>query len=232
MSRRVFIAGATGAIGLPLCRMLVADGWNVTGMTRRAGKTAALEALGIRPVVVDVFDAEGLRAAVLEAAPGAIVHQLTDLPPGLDPALMAAARVRNTRIRDEGTRNLLAAAEAAGAGRLILQSIAFAYAPGPKPFDETAPIDPGQGGVISLEAQAMAAPMPAVVLRYGRLYGPGTGFETAGGPAPVHVDAAADAARRALDRGSGIYNVAESDGEVSSARAAAELGWSPAFRLG
>jgi nucleoside-diphosphate-sugar epimerase len=230
MDRSVFIAGATGAIGLPLCRLLVTDGWSVTGMTRRAEKAAMLAALGVTPVVVDVFDAEALRAAVVAAAPAAVVHQLTDLPPGLDPALMAAARVRNTRIRDEGTRNLIAAAAAAGAGRLILQSIAFAYAPGPKPFDETAAIDPAQAGVISLETQALAAPMPAVVLRYGRLYGPGTGFEAAGGAAPVHVEAAADAARRALERGTGIYNIAESDGEVSSARAAAELGWSPAFR--
>lgn len=230
MSRSVFIAGATGAIGLPLCRLLVADGWTVTGMTRRADKAAALEAIGVRPAVVDVFDAEALRDAVVAAAPDAVVHQLTDLPAGLAPELMAAARVRNQRIRDEGTRNLIAAAMAAGAGRLVLQSIAFAYVSGPKPLAETAVIDPGQLGVISLESQAVAAPMPAVVLRYGRLYGPGTGFDRPGA-APVHVDAAADAARRALGQGAGIYNIAESDGEVSSERAAAELGWSPAFRL-
>jgi nucleoside-diphosphate-sugar epimerase len=231
MTRRVFIAGATGAIGLPLCRLLVADGWTVTGTTRRAEKATALEALGVRPVVVDVFEADALQAAVVAAAPDAVVHQLTDLPRGLDPALMAAARVRNTRIRVEGTRNLIAAAVAAGAGRLVLQSIAFAYAPGPKPLGETAAIDPAQTGVISLETQALATPMPAVVLRYGRIYGPGTGFEAAGGPAPLHVDAAADAARRALERGAGISNIAEADGEVSSTRAIAEFGWSPSFRL-
>jgi nucleoside-diphosphate-sugar epimerase len=229
-NRSVFVAGATGAIGRPLCRLLVADGWTVAGMTRRAERAEALAALGVRPVVVDVFDAEAVRAAVVAAAPAVVVHQLTDLPPGLDPALMAAARVRNTRIRVEGTRNLIAAAVAAGARRLVLQSLGFAYAPAPKPLEETAPLDATQTGVISLETQALAAPMPAVVLRYGRLYGPGTGFDTANGPAPVHVDAAADAARRALDRGSGLYNIAENDGEVSIARAAADLGWSPDFR--
>jgi nucleoside-diphosphate-sugar epimerase len=232
VSRSVFIAGASGAIGMPLCRLLVADGWRVTGMTRRAEKAAALEEIGVAPVVVDVFDAVGVRNAVVAARPEAVVHQLTDLPPGLDPALMAAARVRNARIRDEGTRNLIAAAVAAGAKRLVLQSIAFAYAPGAKPFDEAAPLDPEQVGVISLEAQAMAAPMPAMVLRYGRLYGPGTGFVGNDRLASLHVDAAADAARLALDRGDGIYNIAEDDGEVSSARAVAELGWSPAFRIG
>jgi nucleoside-diphosphate-sugar epimerase len=232
MSRSVFIAGATGAIGMPLCRLLVADGWCVTGMTRRAEKAVALEEIGVVPVVVDVFDAAALTAAVVAARPEAAVHQLTDLPAGLDPALMAAARVRNARIRDEGTRNLIAAAVAGGATRLILQSIAFAYAPGLKPLVETAPLDPAQTGVISLETQAMAAPMPAVVLRYGRLYGPGTGFAGNDRPASLHVDAAAEGARQALDRGAGIYNIAEDDGEVSSARAVAELGWSPAFRLG
>ncbi|MGN6487497.1 MAG: NAD-dependent epimerase/dehydratase family protein [Devosia sp.] len=232
MSRRVFVAGATGAIGLPLCRLLVADGWAVTGMTRRSEKAGALAAIGVQPVVVDVYEAEALRAAVVAAAPDVVVHQLTDLPPGLDPTLMAAARVRNTRIRDEGTRNLIAAAVAAGAGRLVLQSLGFAYAPGPKPFSETSAIDPAQTGVLSLEIQAMAAPIPAVVLRYGRLYGPGTGFAAPHGAAPVHVDAAADAARRALEHGAGIYNIAESDGEVSSVRAAAELGWRSDFRSG
>jgi hypothetical protein len=80
-----------------------------------------------------MFDAEALRLAAIAAKPSVVVHQLTDLPPGLDPARMAEALVRNAHIREEGTRNLVNAAVAARSGRLVAQSIAFAYGPGPKP---------------------------------------------------------------------------------------------------
>lgn len=87
-------------------------------------------------------------------------------------------------------------------------------------------------GVASLESQTLAGPFAGVVLRYGKRYGPGTGFDAPPAGGPVHVDAAADAARRAVTRGSpGIYNVAEEDGTVSSAKAARELGWLPDFRI-
>ena len=230
MARRVFVAGAAGAIGMPLCRLLAADGWNVFGTTRRVDKIGLLGDIGVAPVVVDVFDAVALKRSLADVAPDIVVHQLTDLPPGLDPAKMAEARARNARLRDEGTRNLIAAALAAGATRIVAQSIAFAYAPGPKPLKETAALDPMQLGAISLERQVLAGPMAGVVLRYGRLYGPGTGFAE-NKPAPLHVDAAADAARRALNRGQGAYNIAEDDGEVDSSRAKADLGWSADFRL-
>jgi nucleoside-diphosphate-sugar epimerase len=242
MARRVFVAGATGAVGIPLCRLLIADGWQVVGSTRAASKEASLRALGVEPVVVDVFDAERLQAAVREARPDVVVHQLTDLPAALDPARLAEGLVRNARLRDIGTRNLVAAAAAAGVGRFVAQSIAFAYAPGPTPFTEDSPLHlgvPGAAaaasvrGVASLEAQVLAGPFEGVVLRYGRFYGPGTGFDAPNGPDPVHVDAAADAARRALTRGSrGIYNVAEAGGTVSSARAERDLGWRAEFRSG
>jgi nucleoside-diphosphate-sugar epimerase len=86
--------------------------------------------------------------------------------------------------------------------------------------------------VISLERQVLEAPIEAVILRYGRFYGPGTGFEHERESGKLHVDAAADAARRAVTRGQGIYNIAEEDGEISSRKAEAELGWSAAFRIG
>jgi nucleoside-diphosphate-sugar epimerase len=240
MSGRIFIAGASGAVGRPLCRLLVADGWHVTGCTRSAERTAVLRALGVEPVRVDVFDADRLLDVMVAAQPDVVIHQLTDLPPGLDPSKMEEAAVRNARIRDEGTRNLIAAALASGAKRLIAQSIAFAYAPGPLPFREDAPLNvdaPGRPGssarsARSLEQQVLAAPLEGIVLRYGRFYGPGTGFDAPPEGGPVHVEAAADAARRAVTRGArGIYNVAEEDGTVSSAKAAAELGWNAGFRI-
>ena len=240
MRRKVFIAGASGAIGRRLCRLLVADGWSVTGTTRSLNKVPGLRELGVEPVVVDVFDAALLRDIVCRAKPEIVVHQLTDLPPALDPATMAEALVRNARLREIGTRNLVAAAVAAGATRMVAQSLAFVYAPGPMPFHEDAPLmleDPGYGetarAVASLEQQVLAAQLTGIVLRYGKLYGPGTGFDLPPTGTPLHVDDAADAARRALSRGqSGIYNIAEDDGTVSIKRAADALGWVPGFRLG
>lgn len=228
---RAFVAGATGAIGLPLCRILVAEGWNVIGTTRKPERGEELAELGISPVVLDIFDAELLTRIVGAVQPDVVVHQLTDLPPGLDPALMDAARVRNTRIRTKGTRNLVAAARAAGTPRIVAQSLGFAYGPGTRPLPESTPLDPTATGVISLEHQVLESGLDAVILRYGRLYGPGTGFDTPNGAAPVHVDAAADAAFLAMTDGQGIYNIAEPDGELSLDRAFEDLGWDPDFRL-
>ncbi len=234
--KRVFLAGATGAIGRPLCRLLVADGWQVTGTTRSAAKVPLLRELGVEPVVIDVYDAAGLMAAVVAARPSVVIHQLTDLPPALDPALMADALVRNARLREVGTRNLVAAAAAAGARRMVAESIAFAYAPGPLPHDEDWPLNVASGpsarAVASLEEQVLAGPFVGIVLRYGQLYGPGTGSDTPPTGGPIHVDEAADAARLAATRGkAGIYNIAEDDGTVTITRAAEELGWRPGFRM-
>ena len=221
-------------IGRVLSPMLVASGWRVVGTTRSRDRAAYLERLGVEPAVVDVFDKAALTAAVAAARPGIVIHQLTDLPPSSDPAEIAAARERNARIRDVGTRHLVEAAVAAGAGRLIAQSIAFAYAPGPTPHGETAPLniaaDGSAGitarGVASLEAQVMAAPLHGIVLRFGRLYGPGTVADAPPGPAPLHVVEAARATVLALTRGTpGIYNIAEDDGFADVAKAQRELGW-------
>lgn len=212
--------------------MLVADGWEVIGTTRSPEKVPLLLELGVEPVVVDVYDEERLKSVMAEAQPVAVIHQLTDLPPGLDPSQMPEARVRNARLREVGTRNLLAAAVPVGVQRLIAQSIAFAYAPGPQPYREDSPLNPQIQGVPSLEQQVLESPLEGIVLRYGKFYGPGTGFDRPPEGGPLHVDAAADAARRALTRGRrGVYNVAEEDGTVSSQKAIRELGWDPAFRI-
>jgi nucleoside-diphosphate-sugar epimerase len=238
MKGRVFVAGASGAIGRPLCRLLVADGWSVIGTTRYPEKAPMLRDLGVEPAIVDVFDEALLREIVRKAQPDVVVHQLTDLPPALDPTRMAEALPRNARLRDVGTRNLVAAAVAAGAQRMVAQSLAFVYAPGPTPYGEDAPLcldDPAYGetarAVASLERQVLAAPLTGIVLRYGMLYGPGTGFDVPAGSCALHVDDAADAARRALTHGeTGVYNIAEDDGSVSIVRAAEALGWEPGFR--
>jgi nucleoside-diphosphate-sugar epimerase len=154
---------------------------------------------------------------------------------------MADALARNARLRLDGTRNLLSAAKAAGVRRVVAQSIAFAYAPGPAPRSESDPLDTGAtgpravsvDGVVQLETQVLnATGIEGIVLRYGRLYGPGTWSAERTPPPALHVDAAAHAALLALTRGgAGIYNIAEDDGAVRTDRARQELGFDPGFRL-
>ena len=198
---RVFLAGATGAIGMPLVRLLVERGYEVFGTTRSAGKAQMLQRLGAHPIVVDVFDATSLVKAVAAANPQIVIHQLTDLPPGLEPARMAEAVGRNARIRIDGTKNLIAAALAAGARRLIAQSIAWQ------------PQGVSAQGVASLEQQVLhSPPLDGIVLRYGHLYGPGTGKDDAPAEMPCHVDVAARAALTALESGEpGVVRVLDSE---------------------
>ena len=115
---RVFVAGATGVIGTPLVPQLLKEGHEVTAMTRSVLRAAQLEAVGAHPVVCDVFDAEGVRAAMADASPEAVIHQLTALPARLDwgdPHVFDA----NNRVRIEGTRVLVDAALATGARRVV-----------------------------------------------------------------------------------------------------------------
>ncbi len=238
---RIFVAGATGVIGKPLMRLLVAAGHDVTGTTRSAAKASDIKSLGAKAAVVDVFDAEALKAAVVAAAPDAIIHQLTDLPDSSDPAVIAASLEANARIRIEGTYNLIVAAKSAGAKRFVAQSIGFLYVGG-KPHREGDPIKPAADisarGVHALEDAVTGTPgINGVVLRYGKLFGPGTWNEKTGDKKPdgtgyVHVDAAAQAALLAVTRGApGIYNIAEDDGELAIGKARKELGLDPAFRI-
>ena len=235
MAKKIFLAGATGAVGRRMLPLLRAAGYEVTGTTRVASKAEELRAAGIIPAVVDVFDAAALKAAVAAARPDVIVHQLTDLPHGLKAELMAEGLIRNARLRIEGTRNLVDAALGAGARRFIAQSIAFVYAPGREPHDEGDPlISPAEEpwrstmeGVVTLERLATSTPgLDGIVLRYGMFYGPGTGFEVAPGKPAVHVDAAAKAAMLAIESGApGVYNIADDGGGVSTVKARRELGW-------
>jgi len=238
---RIFLAGATGAIGRRLVPLLLGTGHDVVGTTRSTSKADALRAAGVEPVVLDVFDAAGLARAVSAARPDIVVHQLTDLPPGLDPSRMDEGTRRNARMRSEGTQNLVAVALAAVARRLITQSIAWMYAPGPEPHHEDDPLDiHAQGtraitvaGVVALERLTVSSPpIEGTVLRYGHLYGPNTGADVAGEMPSLHVDAAASAALLAIEKTCrGIYNIAEPNGYLSIEKARHVLGFDPNFRM-
>jgi nucleoside-diphosphate-sugar epimerase len=208
---KVFLAGAAGAIGRRLAPLLLEAGHSVTGTTRSGEKASELKARGVAAVVVDVFDATALRDAVARARPEVVIHQLTDLPKVYEPDRWSGVLARNSRLRIEGTANLVAAAKAAGA----------------QPSAVTA------RGVRALEQAVLgAAGLDGIVLRYGRLFGPGTWHMAPSGRGALHVDAAAQAALLALTRGAaGVYNIAEPDGAVSIDKAQRELGFNPAFRL-
>ncbi|MEU7767303.1 NAD-dependent epimerase/dehydratase family protein [Nocardia sp. NPDC049190] len=191
---RIFLAGATGVIGVRLVPLLIEAGHAVAGMTRSAAKVDQLRAAGVEPIVCDVYDAQALTAAVVAFQPEMVMHQLTDLPD--DAALLPERAMANTRIRTEGTHNLLTAASAAGANRFLAQSIAWAP-PG------------GRGEVIQAHETAVID-IGGVVVKYGQFYGPGTYYDTGLPPHPrVHVD---DAARRTiplLDASAGVVIVAD-----------------------
>lgn len=239
MNKRLFLAGASGAIGRRLCPLLIQDGWQITGSTRSKEKAAQLRAMGVEPAVVDVYDAPALKALLADFKPEVVIHQLTDLPYALEASQMEAALARNARLRDEGTRNLIAAAVHSGARRLIAQSISFIYAEGPTPHRESDPLlpltHPAYGGtvagVLSLEHQVLVAPLEGIVLRYGLFYGPGTGFDNPIAPGSLHVDAAAQLARQAASQGApGLYNAAENDGSVDISKAVANFAFNPGWR--
>lgn len=242
MSKRIFLAGATGAVGKRLVLLLRQSGYAVWGTTRSPEKAAELSNAGVTPVVVDVYDLSALIDAVASSKPEIAIHQLTDLPASVATAKASDFAARNARIRREGTANLVEAALQAGVRRMIAQSIAWAYAPGFEPYGEAASLDLDApfprgvtvGGVQALEEAVLQSPerMTGIVLRYGRLYGPGTGAVGPDKSLALHVDAAAHAALLAIEHGShGLYNIAEPSPVVTSAKAMDILHWSPDFRL-
>jgi nucleoside-diphosphate-sugar epimerase len=134
---KVFVAGATGALGLPLVSALVARGHDVTGLTRSQGKRSLLQNLGARAAVADVFDAPALEAAVRAAAPTHVVHMLSALPK--NGPLRTADIAATNKLRIVGTANLLRAAIAAGAQRIVGESFSAVYGYGDlgdRPRDE------------------------------------------------------------------------------------------------
>lgn len=223
---RIFLAGATGAIGRQLVPLLRRAGHEVIGATRTAPGESALAAAGARPVRLDVLEREAAIAALREVRPDAVIHQLTDLS--------TFDYEANARLRVVGTRNLVDAALAAGVRRVVAQSLAFAYAPGAGPAREDDPLDvdaapPRRGTVAAVAALERAvAEMPeGVVLRYGLLYGPGTWYAPGGAHAGavragkraatpgvasfLHVEDAARAALAAIGWPAGVVNIVDDE---------------------
>jgi nucleoside-diphosphate-sugar epimerase len=236
---RVFLAGATGVIGRPLVRQLLADGHEVVGMTRTPGKAEALRAVGVEPVVADALDAAAVKRAVTEAQPQAVLHQLTAIPQRLDPRKILRDFELTDRLRTEGTHNLVEAARAAGAQRFVAQSIAFAYAPGPPgtvhvesdPLTSDPPKQFRRTAAALAELERTVLGADGLVLRYGYFYGPGSSLSSSGAMAQdlvkrrmpvvgggagvwsfIHVEDAARATVAALTNGgSGAYNVVDDE---------------------
>ncbi len=181
-------------IGRRLVPLLVGAGHDVAGMSRSPDKADALSDLGAIPVVCDVFDADLLRRAVIDFEPEVVMHQLTDLPD--DPGQIIEFGPANSRVRREGTQNLLAAAAAAGAGRFLAQSIAWTL--------------PGDGGAAVEDLERMVLAADGLVLRYGQFYGPGTYSEGEPPPGPkIHVDDAAEKTLELLTTGSGVSTIVD-----------------------
>jgi nucleoside-diphosphate-sugar epimerase len=238
---RVFVAGATGAIGQPLVAALVQRGHTVAGTTRSAAKAGRLEAAGARAVVLDALDAAAVHAAVEEFKPDVIVHQLTAIAPDATLRRIDQDFAETNRLRTRGTDLLVAAARAVGVQRFVAQSFAgwpFAATGGPVKT-ETDPLEPNPPAVAReslsairyLENVVTTAPMEGLVLRYGVFYGPGNSFGRGGAilellrrrQLPVvgggtgvwsfiHVDDAAALTALAVEDGApGIYHVVDDE---------------------
>jgi 2-alkyl-3-oxoalkanoate reductase len=233
---KIFVAGATGAIGLPLVRALCTLGHKVTGMTRTRRGIDCLHELGADAFSADAFDPKAVRTAIETSSPDVVIDQLTSLP--ADPADILKSIPEDARLHREGGGNLLAAARELGVGRYILQSKGFYMdAPAGQLADESAKLRYDAPGAIGESARIMGAyedrvlaspPIDAVVLRYGFFYGPGTWYRPGGGIADqarkgealiigegnavwsfVHIDDAVAATVASLTAEPGVYNIVD-----------------------
>jgi len=235
--QRVFIAGAGGPIGNAFCPLLW-GAWHATASIVSPDRVREIESQGVNALVIDPLDAEAMRSACVSARPAIVVNLLSDQRIGLQNRQGESDQNHDILIREVGTRNLIAAAVAAGAKRIVAHSSSTFYVPESKPSREDAPLRLGASGstdatldsFINLERQILEAPLDSVILRLGHLYGPGTGFESPPQTGSLHTDAAAEATRRALFSGRGAYNLADDDGAVNCQHAKIELDWRSSFR--
>jgi 2-alkyl-3-oxoalkanoate reductase len=236
---RIFLAGATGVIGRPLVPVLLAAGHEVTGMTRSPERAAALRAAGAEAAIADALDGEAVERALAAARPEAVIHQLTSIPPRINPRTQERDFELNDRLRTEGTRILVAAAQQAGASKIVAQSIAFMYEPGqpgtlhgeqdPLVLAGPASFRRSAAAVKSLERTVLEA--GGVALRYGYFYGPGSAISGEGSIASdvrrrrlpivgggggvwsfIHIEDAARATLAALTAdGPAVYNIVDDE---------------------
>jgi nucleoside-diphosphate-sugar epimerase len=247
---KVFIAGATGAIGRPLVLALARAGHDAVGMTSSEQGLQVLKKNGVDGIVANALDAPAGEAAVKRVRPDAVIEELTSLPKHYTPEEMRAAAARDRTVRLEGGRNVHNAARAAGAPRYVVQSTGFFYAPGaglaaetdPLAFDASPAVSASVRTYTEVEERVLGVSgLQGIALRYGFFYGPGTWFTQDGDVANqvrsrnypivgsgqgvwswVHVDDAATATVAALECAPGVYNIVEDDpSEVAV--------WLPAF---
>ncbi|MEH2332775.1 NAD-dependent epimerase/dehydratase family protein [Nostoc sp.] len=182
---RIFVAGATGAIGRPLIAQLLAKGYDVVALTRSPDRAKTLAEQGVESAIADVFNADAVKAAVTRAQPEVVIEQLTALPKTYTGESMSAAAPLNQRIRLEGGANVLAAAQAAGVRRYLRQSIAFWAVPGTGLADEETPLSIYASAAVAADAHTVneiehrlleTPNLEGIVLRYGFFYGTGTWF--------------------------------------------------------
>ena len=238
---RIFVAGATGALGKNLVPALVANGHSVVGLTRSPEKVEALRSMGAEPVVADALDRTAMVKAVAEARPEVVIHQLTAIPGNLNFRKIDRDFAATNRLRTEGTDILVEAAQAAGARRFIAQSYApaiYAREGGPvKTEEDRLDSDPPStfrsilDAVKHTERAVLSAEgLEGVVLRYGGFYGPGTSLAADsvmsnavnrrlipivgkgdGVWSFIHIEDAAAATVAAVERGHGVYNITDDD---------------------
>jgi nucleoside-diphosphate-sugar epimerase len=235
---KIFVAGATGAIGRPLITGLLAQGHEVVALTRTLEKARILAQQGVEAVIADVFDADAVQVAINDAQPEVVIEQLTSLPKTYTPESMQATGELNKRIRLEGGANVLAAAQSAGVRRYLRQSIAFWAVPGiglaneetPLSLDASPAVAADAHTVTELEQRLLETPnLEGIILRYGFLYGPGTWFAPDGDVAKqvrqqqfpivgsgegvwswVHIEDVAAATVAAVEQGNpGIYLITD-----------------------
>jgi nucleoside-diphosphate-sugar epimerase len=228
---RIFIAGASGTVGRRLVPLLVAEGHEVVGTTRSTLRCRDLRALGAEPVVLDVLDAEAVGRAVADARPDVVVHQATALSDMGNLRNVDQTFAQTNRLRTTGTDNLLAAARAAGATKLVAQSFAgWPYAKqGSLVKDETAPLDPSppanatetMAAIRHLEEIVVGAEgMEGIVLRYGGFYGPGTSLFEGG----EHVAAVRKRSFPLVGSAAGMWSFVHIDDAAGGTLAAIEHG--------
>ena len=248
---KVFVAGATGAIGRPLISALVAARHEVVGMTSSERGLRTIQQNGAEGVVVNALDAEAVNAVLAKVRPRVVIDELTSLPKDYTPEAMRAAAERDHKVRLEGGRNVHNAARAAGVERYIVQSTGFFYGPGAGLAAETDPFavnaSPGIAASVrtylQIEERVVGShDLEGVALRYGFFYGPGTYHDPdtgsvsrqvrerkypvigsgAGVSSFVHVQDAASATVAAMESDPGVYNIVDDDPSEMNI-------WLPAF---